>query len=652
MRVSFAALYAALSALGPLACQDINAPATGAIRVEALTTGLDFDPDGFRITVDADSVGRVQSNGSIIISGLRPGPRAVRLTELALNCALAPSLSPSLTVTVVASDTVDATFDIQCSANVGAIFVLPLAGGFDLDTDGYLVSLDGGVPIELGTQGITLQGIAVGSHSLTLSGMASNCSASPATITTLVHFNQSAMARHSVSCILRTGLLRVVTTTTGEDGDTDGYAVQLENLDDTAVPSNGSTTLGGVREGPRLVTLSGLSPNCTVVGSNPRPVTISFGLTTDLNFEVSCTAAAKVRVTLATTGIDADLAYRVRVEGTNFDRRDDVSANGDITIMGMGAGTHTVTLEDMAVNCDVSAGSNPRTVAVTSGNTTDVDFAVACAPATQIAFVRWLDPSWEIFVGRTSGVPVTQLTANNFEEHDPAYSPDGSRIAFRSNRDGNHEIYVMNADGSGPVRLTNNPADDLNPEWSPDGAKIAFRSNRDGNDEIYVMNADGSNVTRLTNHVAFDANPSWSPDGTRIAFMSDRSGNSQIHVMNVDGSNVVRLTNTAGWDGLPAWSPDGVKIAFAREVECDDYYYYCHNIVVMNADGTGAVRFETRSHDTEPVWSPDGKWIAFETRYCDYYYCSAFSISAIKPDGKGRTEVVSGELYNPAWRKP
>src|SRR5262249_29899631 len=74
------------------------------------------------------------------------------------------------------------------------------------------------------------------------------------------------------------------------------------------------------------------------------------------------------------------------------------------------------------------------------------------------------------------------------------------------------------------VRLTNNNAMDRGPAWSPDGSKIAFFSNRDGMDEIYVMDADGSNVKRLTNNLADDDNPEWSPDGRKILFDSERDG--------------------------------------------------------------------------------------------------------------------------------
>jgi Tol biopolymer transport system component len=113
----------------------------------------------------------------------------------------------------------------------------------------------------------------------------------------------------------------------------------------------------------------------------------------------------------------------------------------------------------------------------------------------------------------------------------------------------------MNADGTNVARLTNHAAFDQQPAWSPDGSKIAFVSQRDGNSEIYVMHADGSNQTRLTDD---DANPAWSPDGRKIAFASNRGENDNwdIYVMPADGSdgdNPTRLTTDSAIDGDPAW---------------------------------------------------------------------------------------------------
>ena len=140
----------------------------------------------------------------------------------------------------------------------------------------------------------------------------------------------------------------------------------------------------------------------------------------------------------------------------------------------------------------------------------------------------------------------------------PAWSPDGRRIAFVADRGGNDDVFVVNADGGGLRRLTRNPAGDGAPVWSPDGRKIAFVSNRDGAYEVYVMNADGSRQRalaartvpfrglffdgRMARLAAAEVAPVWSPDGRKIAFVSDRDGTYEVYVMNADGSRQERLT--------------------------------------------------------------------------------------------------------------
>jgi Tol biopolymer transport system component len=97
---------------------------------------------------------------------------------------------------------------------------------------------------------------------------------------------------------------------------------------------------------------------------------------------------------------------------------------------------------------------------------------------------------------------------------------------------------------------------DTSPAWSPDGTKIAFMFNQHDHQEIYVMNADGSNRVRLTQEEPFtgrapnNVSPAWSPDGRHIAFFSDRNGKWELYVMNADGSNQRPMFETA-LDGLP-----------------------------------------------------------------------------------------------------
>ena len=160
--------------------------------------------------------------------------------------------------------------------------------------------------------------------------------------------------------------------------------------------------------------------------------------------------------------------------------------------------------------------------------------------------VVWSPDGRTIYFGRylvrTDGsgarrLPYIPLTA--------VWSPDGRRIAFAAQPDwcrtrpcysSHSDIYVMNADGSGKRMLTHNARYNAEPAWSPDGRKIAFRSAQNGNRDIYVMNADGSGKRNLTRNPAQDGSPSWSPDGRRIAFISNRDGRLEAHVMNADGS--------------------------------------------------------------------------------------------------------------------
>jgi len=198
--------------------------------------------------------------------------------------------------------------------------------------------------------------------------------------------------------------------------------------------------------------------------------------------------------------------------------------------------------------------------------------------------------------------PFRALLHTGSEPTRPAWSPDGSKIAFASDRDdpANRDIYLVTIDGTGVSRLTTDPATDRRPWWSPDGNRIVFASDRGGNFDLYVMNADGSNVARLTTHPADDDNPSWSPDGSKIAFHSQRDSNYEIYVMDADGTNVVRLTDHHMSNSSPAWSPDGTRIVFqSNRVATADLW-------TMNPDGTGLVNLTTHTGIwfNGPSWGP------------------------------------------------
>lgn len=285
--------------------------------------------------------------------------------------------------------------------------------------------------------------------------------------------------------------------------------------------------------------------------------------------------------------------------------------------------------------------------------------AVAAKPVVngKIAFVSDRDGNEEIYVMNPDGSGQTRLTFDSDEDTDPAWSPDGRRIAFTKRQ----QIFVMNADGSGATQLTSQGFNE-NPAWSPDGLKIAFQSSRDSvallEFEIYVMDADGENETRLTNLPEQNLQPAWSPDGKQIAFMCDSVGvnaGQNICIMDADGSGVLELTTgTRAFDGDPSFSPDGKKIVFSRGI----FIEVRDRVMIMNADGSdqqrlalGVLSGGTFTPANHPVFSPDGKKIAFgsepalnvDTR-----------ITLMNPDGSEETEIAhtpGAANEQPSWQR-
>jgi Tol biopolymer transport system component len=196
------------------------------------------------------------------------------------------------------------------------------------------------------------------------------------------------------------------------------------------------------------------------------------------------------------------------------------------------------------------------------------DSAPAWSPAgDELAFVSTIDGNFDLFRMDADGTNVVNLTqspdANDcgcfepfFVFSQPAFSPDGSQIAFSSDLmdpGGNLDVYVINRDGSDIRQLTTHPAIDAEPDWSPDGTSIAFQSDRDGDMEIYLMGTDGALSDQLTDNDAIDVQPDWSPDGTRIAFISDAGGFNDVWIMNPNGSQATNLTNDEALDERPDW---------------------------------------------------------------------------------------------------
>jgi hypothetical protein len=171
---------------------------------------------------------------------------------------------------------------------------------------------------------------------------------------------------------------------------------------------------------------------------------------------------------------------------------------------------------------------------------------------SQIAFVSRRDGNFEVYVINVDGSNLQRLTNTSSHEDFATWSPDGSQIIF-SRVEGNDGTYIVNADGSDERQLTEIVV--LEPAWSPEGTRIAFGSDHEGFRGIYVMDADGSNIQRLSSTRSGENCPEWSSDGTKLVFASWRDGDGEIYIMDADGSNLQKLTDNRFEEEFPDWRP-------------------------------------------------------------------------------------------------
>jgi serine/threonine protein kinase len=273
----------------------------------------------------------------------------------------------------------------------------------------------------------------------------------------------------------------------------------------------------------------------------------------------------------------------------------------------------------------------------------------------QIAYASDVTGLPQIWVMNADGTASRQVTDMQEGACQPAWSPDGSQIAFISPCGGNQEIYpgagifIINVDGTETTPLPSVPGGDFDPAWSPDGSKIVFTSLRDYNRaQIYEILLEDFSVRSISANTVRDSQPVWSPDGLEMAFVTTRRGPYQIWIMDQQGEQAVLLSRSGSLkDTHPDWSPDGSVIMFTQT----ELLGGVPRLVAMRVEEGNLTENRVVNEGIpmrESDYSPDGVWIAFES----WPEGSNHDIYIMTISGTNRQRLTDHEgfEFDAAWR--
>jgi Tol biopolymer transport system component len=450
----------------------VCAATTGTIEVATVTTGANPDPDGYSLSLDGDpTVYHLATNGSAAFTGLAPGPHTVEITDgLEPNCTLAGTALRQVAVT--AGITTIETFDIDCPATSN-IEIVALTQGLTLDPNGYQISLDGGPTRDVLGNGYTIFGqIVLGTYSLSVSGVAPNCSLAepnPRNVTVAEIAGQP---------------VTITVTCSYQPGPRSGSIMFTHYQDD----GTGSNT--------NEFDLYTVNPD----GTGLLPVIVAAGYQASGSWSPDGTRLVyEYRPT--SSGQQASIHTR------NADGSNDAELISGSTPAWSPDGS-MIAYVDNGIWIMQADGTNPhRLFHVDPGSINNATYPAWSPDGSRIAY---LSGSGGIVVQEVTAPSGTLITPAGVIADRPSWSPDATRLTFGivGGFQNSNDIAIVNADGTGYGTLIGDAGDENYPAWFGDGTEIVFSWNAGGQQRLYRMNANGTNVVPVTTG-GHDVWPYW-----------------------------------------------------------------------------------------------------------------------------------------------
>jgi hypothetical protein len=434
--------------------------------------------------------------------------------------------------------------------DTGALALTVSTTGGAADPDGYVIEI-GEIQTAVGANGtVVIDGLAAGRHSYAVQGLAPNCTL-PEDLVREVNIPaaDTASAQVAVSCPSAFGGLSLVVEVGGIELDPDGFSVRVGDDVYRPVAPGVPIPLADLPAGEMAVTFEGLASTCRPTAQNPM-VTVFPDRIVLARVDVQCGWI----VATARRGDRGPDFYRIAMNGAaqwvagtaalEWDAA--LSPDQSELVFGEIGGTDLKFLRP--------GETDPRII-----ETPEYEFQPSWSRATGLIAYMQGDSS-RIFVMHPDGTGVRALSPGRpYAQSDPAFSPDGSRIAFNGwhsltvGEEPDNGLWVINVDGSGLARLTDE-WEIADPDWSPDGSEIAFASGReDGLYQIYVIRADGTGLRRITDGSPGYRWPAWSPSGSHLAITRLAQSGFELYTIRHDGTGLRAVPGSGGGDRSLDW---------------------------------------------------------------------------------------------------